>query len=194
MSRSLAWQRVDAFGAEACVVEDSDGLRAHGWALGANPTSYHSAYTLQTDSGWRSTSLEIRTEGAGWSRSLKLHRDADGWRVRTSETGTLDASLPGTELPERLAGCVDVDLGLSPLTNTLAVRRLNLPNAPVGTTYDLTMVWIQVPTLAVMPDPQRYTVLGNGRVAYDSARYHVEIELDDAGYVTHYPGLARRVH
>ncbi|HEV2086956.1 MAG TPA: putative glycolipid-binding domain-containing protein [Cryptosporangiaceae bacterium] len=193
MSRSLTWQRVDAFGAEACVADDGDGLRAHGWALGANPALYHCTYTLHTDSRWRSTSLEVRTEGAGWSRSLKLRRDADGWQVRTSETGNLDASLPGTEAPERLADCVDVDLGLSPLTNTLPVRRLNMLNAAPDTSYDLTMAWIHVPTLAVMPDAQRYTALGDGRVAYGSDRYQVELELDDAGYLVHYPGLARRL-
>ncbi len=193
MSRTLAWHRVDAFGAEACVVDHGDGLRAHGWTLGANPTTFHSTYTLRTDSGWRSSSLEVRTEGAGWSRTLKLRRDADGWQVRASETGALDGSLPGTELPERLADCVDVDLGLSALTNTLPVRRLGMLTAPAGTTYDLTMAWIQVPTLAVMPDKQRYTALGNGRVAYDSDRYHVELELDADGFLVHYPGLARRV-
>jgi hypothetical protein len=189
---TLSWNRIEAFGAELALVGEGPGLQASGWALGAAPVAYSCRYKLETDERWQTTSLEVQTEGDGWSRSLRLARRPGGgeWKVRATESGRLAAPPPGAEYPETFESAVDVDLGHSPLTNTLPIRRLDILKQPPGTEFQITAAWVEVPSLAVIASVQRYTPLENGRVVYRSGEYRVEITVDPQGYVLHYPGLA----
>ncbi len=192
LPKSLLWERVNSVGAEHVLLDDRVGLRARGTMVAAAPLPYTCRYSLATDASWATSVVEVTTEGAGWSRRVRLEREVGQWRIVTSEQGELDTTLPGTEMPELLDSAIDVDLGFSPLFNTLPVRRLGLRDKPVGTVMTLVMAWIQVPTLVVTPSEQTYTWLGEDRVLFESGVFRVELELDPAGYVVHYPGLARR--
>ncbi len=107
--------------------------------------------------------------------------------------GRARAGLPGAEDPDRLAESVDVDLGACPLTNTPPIRRLDLLRAEPGTQRTITAAWVLVPSLAVVPARQTYTVVGPGTIRYSSGTFAAELTVDDEGYVVHYPGLAERV-
>ena len=89
----MFWERRDTSGAEHVLVDTISGLRARGTALAVDPIPYSARYELQTDPAWATTSLDVRTEGGGWSRSLRLEAEAGRWRVTTSEQGDLDAAL-----------------------------------------------------------------------------------------------------
>jgi len=91
-----------------------------------------------------------------------------------------------------LADCVDVDLGISPSTNTLPIRRLNLA---VGESRELTAAWVRFPELTVEPLAQRYTRLAERRYRYESivSGFTAELEVDDLGLVINYEGIWRRV-
>jgi hypothetical protein len=84
---------------------------------------------------------------------------------------------------DALTGCVDVDLGISPCTNTLPIRRLNLAIGGQGMTR---AAWILFPDLTVQPDEQRYTRIGERIYLYqsDTARRHIEV--DDVGLTVRY--------
>ncbi|QSB14939.1 putative glycolipid-binding domain-containing protein [Natronosporangium hydrolyticum] len=200
--KSLFWRRTDTAGADHALIDDRSGLRATGVALAAAPLPYTCRYELATDPQWGTGRLEVTAEGAGWQRRVRLERKPGEWRVTTSEQGDLGRALtaagrprpelPGAEDPDRLAEAADVDLGGAPLFNTLPVRRLGLLSAPAGTEHRLTVAWVVVPSLAVVAAEQTYTALGGGRVRYSSASFTAELELDEEGYVRHYPGLANR--
>jgi uncharacterized protein len=203
LPRSLCWQRIDSTGIEHALLDDRSGLYARGIIVGTSPVAYSGSYELLADQDWTSARLSVSIEGAGWLRSLKLERAAGQWHVTAGEQGDLDAALmheghpradlPGAEEPGRLAPALDVDLGYSPLTNTLPIRRLGLRTAAAGTTQTLTMAWVMVPSLAVVPAKQTYTVLGPGSIRYASGDFSADLSVDGEGYVTHYPGLARLV-
>ena len=75
---------------------------------------------------------------------------------------------------------------MTPATNTLPIRRLALP---VGKTEAVTAAWVKFPDLEIQPLAQRYTRLGENRYRYESdTGFSVEIELDEMGLVTLYPG------
>ncbi|GAA3395515.1 putative glycolipid-binding domain-containing protein [Cryptosporangium minutisporangium] len=189
----LAWNRL-GFGAELAAVNTDRGLRAAGWALGAAPEPYSARYTLATDAQWATIALEIQTEGAGWSRSLRLARQTgrDPWKVRASETGTLAGPPAGAEYPETFADALDIDLEFSPLTNTLPIRRLDLLRQSVGSEFELNVAFVELPSLAVIANTQRYAVAGDGQIGFRSGDYRVQISVDTDGFVTDYPGLATR--
>lgn len=195
------WTRLDTTGIDLAFLAEDNGLRARGTVVAADPFPHTCRYELTTDSGWATTSLEVVTEGASWSRRVRLRRDGTQWRVTTSEQGNLikmlkaekrrPVGLPGMEDPDRLAGALDVDLGAAPLFNSLSVRRLGLREAEPGTSHRIQVAWVLVPSLEVVAAEQTYTVLGPDRVRYASDRFTAELELDEQGFVTHYPGLAR---
>lgn len=191
-ARSLFWSRIDVPGCDHALVDDTRGLHARGVALAIDPVPYTCRYELVTDAAWVTTRLEVSVEGAGWLREVRLEHARGRWRVTTSEQGNLGSGLPGIEDPDRLVDAIDVDLGGAPLPNTLPVRRLHLLDAPPGTEHRLTMAWVRVPSLEVFPSAQTYTVVGRGQVRFDDGSFSAVLELDDDGYVSHYPGLAKR--
>ncbi|MFG1926705.1 putative glycolipid-binding domain-containing protein [Cryptosporangium sp. NPDC048952] len=190
---TFAWNRV-GFGAELAVVSTDRGLRASGWSLGSAPEPYTCHYTLSTDEQWVTLSLEVQTEGAGWARSLRMTRKSarDEWRIRASETGSLAASPAGSEYPERILDALDVDIAFSPLTNTLPIRRLDLRNQQVGAEFELNVAFVDLPSLAVSSNKQRYVFAGGNEVGYRSGDFRAQITVDDDGFVVEYPGLATR--
>jgi hypothetical protein len=202
LPKSLFWARADVPGTEYAGYDDRRGLYARGTAIAVDPVPYTCRYELSTDDQWVSARLEVSTEGAGWLRTLRLERAAGRWRASTGEQGDLDEALraagkapvglPGTEEPSRLEPALDVDLGGSPLTNTLPVRRLGLLDANPDTTKTVTVAWVLVPGLVVVPSEQTYTVLGGRRVRFSSGTFNADLELDADGFVTRYPGLATR--
>ncbi|MEH0937204.1 putative glycolipid-binding domain-containing protein [Micromonospora psammae] len=203
MPRSLFWSRTDTAGAEHAVLDDGPGFAARGTQLAVDPIAYTCRYRLATGPDGAVTSLEVEAEGAGWSRRVRLEHGAGRWRVTTGEQGDLDAALraagqppaglPGVEDPDRLHDALDVDLGGSPLFNSLPVRRLGLAAAPADLPRTVTVAWVLVPSLEVVPARQVYTPLGPHRVRYASDSFRAELELDDDGLVLRYPGLAERV-
>jgi uncharacterized protein len=197
LPRALAWHRTDTNGAEFTAYDDRRGFVARGTAISSDPVTYACRYELITDDGWVSTRFEASVEGAGWLRTVRMERAAGRWRVTTAEQGNLDAlapssPFPGSEDPDRLTDAMDVDLYASPLTNTLPIRRLGLIGRPPGTERTITAAWILLPSLAVLPLEQTYTVLGPGKMRYASEGFTADLDVDDEGFVTYYPGLARR--
>jgi hypothetical protein len=95
-----------------------------------------------------------------------------------------------------LDGCIDVDLGISPVTNTLAINRLKLE---VGQQADVTTAWVRFPesgsdALSISPLAQRYRRLRGQRYlyqsgdSYDDLSYQAILDVDDLGLITHYEG------
>jgi hypothetical protein len=195
LPRSLVWQRTDVIGAEYVVFDDQSGLTARGAAIADGPVPYTCQYELITDERWASQRFVATVEGAGFLRTVRMDRAADGWRVTTAEQGDLSAKLsaappPGTEDPDRLADAIDLDLYASPLTNTLPLRRIGVTTP--GTTETVVAAWVLLPSLAVLANAQTYTVLAPGRVRYASGSFTADLDVDENGYVVHYPGLATR--
>lgn len=161
-------QGPDAIVAEAVVVGEEEGER------------FGARYRITCDQAWRTRRVEV--DMTGTDRRLDLHGDGAGhWR---------DGG--GKPLPE-LDGAIDVDLPLTPFTNTLPIRRLDLA---AGQSADLRMVYIVLPAFAVTVDPQRYVCLEPlRRYRYESldSDFVREVEVDPDGLVVMYPDLYRRV-
>ena len=104
-------------------------------------------------------------------RTIALARDAKGaW--------TIDGK------PARaLKGCTDVDLGCSPSTNTLPIRRLRLG---LGATQTIQAAWVRFPELEVVKAAQTYSRLDEFTYRYASGTFEAELTVDDDGLVTSY--------
>lgn len=193
------WSKDEPFlGAElADVTVGDDGLSARGSAIGTNPFPYQLQYELTTVDQFVTSVLGVQTEGKDWSRRLELRRAPDGsWSFEPDSEGAADLPAPGGDV-EPLAGALDCDLGLSPLTNSMPILRHGLHED--GGPVDFLMAWVSVPDLAVHPSRQRYTFLRRESeariVRYESrgGNFVADLRVDDDGLVIDYPKLARRI-
>lgn len=192
------WSKDQPFGAELADLTVAGGtLSATGVAIGSEPCPYRLEYQLTTAQGYVTAQLVVRTAGPGWRRALVLERAASGaWSCLTEADGHLDRPAPGGELTG-VAGALDCDLGLSPLTNSMPVLRHRLHEG--GGPVDFLMAWVAVPELAVYPSRQRYTFAGREprarvvRFETLDGDFVADIAFDDQGIVLDYPGIARLV-
>jgi hypothetical protein len=184
MSKTIVarWQDWSGKGLEHLVLqEDSDEIVAEAAIIGSiDDDNFAARYRILCDGSWRVTEVEINEIGNdSW---LELSHDGAGnW---------LDAFA--NPLPE-LKGAIDIDISITPFTNTIPIRRLNLDR---GQSQEILAVYVQLPGLAVTTDRQRYTCLEPGkRYRYESldSKFTRDIEIDDHGLVVTYPGLFRRV-
>lgn len=182
LQRALVWRRLDEPGAEYFALSSGD----EGWglegtvvvALDGRPLGVR--YHVQCDTDWRTRSVTVEVLAGTEERALSLTTD-DEQRWWTA----------GRELPH-LRGCLDVDLGVTPATNTLPIRRLALS---VGDSREIVAAWVRFPTLAVEALPQRYSRLAHRLYRYESGNgaFTAELEVDDLGLVTRYNGGWERV-
>jgi hypothetical protein len=93
--------------------------------------------------------------------------------------------LHGESRPD-LHGCVDVDLGFSPSTNTLPIRRLDLA---VGESDALRVAWVEWPSLMVHAAEQRYERLSANRYRFRSGEFSAVLVVGPEGLVRDYEGL-----
>ena len=144
------------------------------------PEGFGVVYTLQLDSDW--CTGEVTASMLGVAKSVHLRRTSTGNWV-----GDNDTLLP------RLDGALDVDLSITPLTNTLPIRRLGLA---VAESAELTVAYVSFPELAISAGRQRYTRVAADRYRYESldSRFVREITVDEHGLVITYPDLFHRVY
>ena len=94
----------------------------------------------------------------------------------------------GTEIQHAIAGCVDIDLGFTPATNMLAIRRLSLG---IGEQAEAPAAWLALPSLKLEVLPQTYHRFTTLEYDYEapSLRYKGRLQVSSLGAVVSYPGL-----
>src|SRR5260370_27753470 len=122
--------------------EDSDEIVAESAIIGSiDDDNFAARYRILCDGSWRVTEVEINEIGNdGW---IELSHDGAGnW---------LDASA--NPLPE-LNGAFDIDVSITPFTNTIPIRRLHLDR---GQSNEILALYVPLPGLTLTPDRPRYT-------------------------------------
>jgi hypothetical protein len=200
VQRLLIWTGLDVWRAEAALVNlAASGLSARGTQLGVDPLPYRLDYVLEAPEDFVTRALHLDVAGDGWARSLRLTHDGEGsWSCESEARGAVRLPPPGGDVAA-LDGALDCDLGFSPLTNALPIRRHSLHERPE--THEYLMAWVSVPDLGLHAYGQRYEHVradADGTVVRFadlglSPGFVAELELDRDGLVLVYPDLARRV-
>ena len=172
------WKRLDTEGHDACsLVGKADGWRLSGCAIFDHQgKSCQLAYRVDCDIEWRTVSAKV---------SGSVGFDELAFDVERRATG--DWLLNGTEQPAA-RGCIDLDLGFTPATNLIAIRRLaprHGVETPAPAAYYLEF------SLELGLLEQTYRRTGETTLAYASPAfgYAAELTISPSGFVTHYPGL-----
>jgi uncharacterized protein len=180
--KSVLWQRPDLPALEVCRLwQVHEGFRFTGTVVArVDREPVEVTYEVVCDEQWATRLALVLLKKADSLRSVELHRDRSGQWFHN------DHELPSFN------GSMDVDLGFSPATNTLPVRRVNLA---VGQTIETTAVWVTFPALDILPLPQTYTRLDERRYRYTSrgGEFSAVLELDELGLVVNYEEWWRRI-
>jgi hypothetical protein len=178
--RSIIWRRLDHPGHEYARLSPTES-RQH---LAGSAIFLHDHkpcrldYSLDCDSRWHTMAGKID----GWvgNKVVEIDISVDaGQRWR----------LNGMEFSE-VAGCIDLDLNFSPVTNLLPIRRLALD---VGQEAQVRAAWLRFPSFKLEALEQIYRRTGTSTYRYESAggKFIADLKVDELGFVTHYPDFWR---
>ena len=186
MRREVMWSAWDAPGLEHLrLAMHNDGVAAEGIVIGVTEgRPFSVAYEVRCDVGWRPRAVRVGVPGSE-PPGVDLISDGEGnWT--TSDGGAV----------AELRGCIDVDISVTPFTNTLPIRRLDL--APMESA-EVSVAYFEGTELQVWPEPQRYTCLeksdrgGLYRYLSLDGGFTADLPVDADGLVLDYPGLFKRV-
>ncbi|MER9616993.1 putative glycolipid-binding domain-containing protein [Mesorhizobium sp. M0207] len=175
---SILWRRLDQEGHDACLLsEASSRWNLRGQALfvqDGEPCSI--AYEADCDADWHTRSARAD----GFLGTQELHYRID--RL-TERQWTLNG-----EHQAEVDGLIDVDLGFTPATNLLALRRFALD---VGMATPAPAAYLTFPELRLVRLEQTYQRVDAAHYAYAAPMfgYHETLEVSPLGFVLDYPRL-----
>ncbi len=161
-----------------------DGIVADGVVIGATEgRPFRVFYEVRCDTDWRVRALRVGAPGE--PPGVDLLADGEGnWR------------RPDGHAVLKLRGCIDADISVTPFTNTLPIRRLDLA---LEESAELCVAYVEGIELQSWSEPQRYTCLeksdrgGLYRFLSLDGGFTADLPVDADGLVLDYPGLFRRV-
>jgi uncharacterized protein len=176
----MRWRRLDVRGHEEASIEQT----SDGWCLTGQieaeemSVRAHLRYVIACEPDWRTRSTVVTGSASGGLMRLELAADGGGhW------------TLNGAPLPQ-VEGALDIDLGFTPATNLLPIRRLNLA---VGERAEVRTAWVRFPELRVELLEQSYQRKAPRIFLYDALvdgeRFQARLDTDEFGRVLLYEGL-----
>ena len=176
------WKMLQGTGLERFELQES----AERWFLRGTILHLHEKqpievrYSIECDSAWHTLKAGIAVREGNRERSLRIETDGKCWTANGDYQPQLD-------------GCIDIDLGWSPSTNTLPIRRLNLKDGE-GSGI-IVAAWVKFPELVLEPLPQEYQRMSERSYRYSSrgGTFTANLLVDGDGLVEDYEAFWTRV-
>jgi uncharacterized protein len=178
MQVNILWSGREYYSLENCFVSTAGS----DWQISSviigmyKESIYKVEYLIRTTRKWETRSIELRSWNANTFRELKL--EGDGMGVWHSDGKELDA----------FKGCIDVDISLTPFTNTLPIKRLQLPE---NESQEIKVIHFDVLADEIRSVTQCYTRLPEKKYRFENVPndFEADIEVDEFGLVIDYPQL-----
>ncbi len=173
----ILWRRLDLPGHDTCRIwAEGDRVGLDGtavWLDASGPA--HLSYFVTCDESWITRSARVQGRVGGRDLTLSIHRNVSGaW------------TMAGEELPE-FHGLREIDLGFTPATNTLPIRRMRQQRREAE---DVAAVWLDPSDWSLKRLAQHYARTQDAWT-YASPRhdFQAELRVDSDGFVTDCPDL-----
>lgn len=170
----IRWRALDRDGRDSCrLVEHEAGWMLIGHARFREAEGDSALdYVVRCDPEWTTLSADVSGIWRGAQAALRVERTGETW-------------LLNGEAVTGVTGAVDIDLGFTPATNLMPLRRLS----EIGS-LDATAAWLADPGAGLARLDQRYTRRRGGVVHYmaEQTGYETDLVVAPCGFVTTYPG------
>lgn len=180
MKRLLQWESSYYNSTELCSVEFSTSEIAIKSNITGqyDGTQFTADYNIRATSAWRTYSFDIRYTFNDKHYTIEAIHQNDRWLVNG-------------ELREEFKNCIDIDITLTPLTNSLPINRLVMKN---NKPQQITVFYVDVLENTIRPVHQQYTKKSQTEYNFQNVPndFEADITVDKNGFVTHYPGLFER--
>jgi len=176
------WQWLKSPGLERFeLVRSADELIFRGTILTlAGNAAVEAKYEIGCDRSFRTRRANVSVRDATGERTLQIATESGRWDENDRENQTV-------------RGALDIDLGWSPSTNTLPIKRLQLE---IGqTSGEFMAAWVRFPELTLQPLSQKYVRLAERQYRYSSrgGAFTANLLVDDEDLVLDYEGFWQRV-
>lgn len=179
MERKITWEGLEYRSLENCTLTETDnGISVTSVITGqVNNQAIKILYKILTDTLWATYFVEINVILGGYKKTILLEKKGAFWLVNN----TID---------HRFDDCVDIDISLTPLTNTLPIRRLVF-NGQLSNRIEV--IYIDIIADMIMPVRQYYTKISDSVYLYENEKstFKAELKTDSYGLVIEYPKLFR---
>lgn len=178
MQTNILWTGREYYSLENCLIEDN--------ATGAEITStiignyegklYKVEYHIKTNEHWQTVFFEINSRHSNQTQIIRYEGDGTGnWTTNGKKA-------------EQFNGCIDIDLPLTPFTNTLPIRRLKLKP---DQSQEIQVIYFDMLEQTIKPVRQKYLCLSATEYHYENIPndFEAKILVDESGFVIDYPSL-----
>lgn len=170
------WRRLDVSGRDAArLLESTTGYELMGQAVFLDPRGPTALqYMLDLAPDW--STRQGRITGFIGQRTIdtQIVRTPNGWTLNGKNFG--------------MAEVADLDLGFTPATNLVQLKRVGLP---VGNAAKFDVAWLDAGADVLVRLPQEYLRTSESDYDYNSPTvdYRATIVLAPSGFAAAYPGL-----
>ncbi len=178
MQHSILWSGREYHSLENCLLTfNTTGAEINSTIVGRyHGTIYQVDYRIKTNSLWETLLLEYDTRLNFLKQSVRLERDGVGnWILNGNPAG-------------EFKDCLDVDIPLTPFTNTLPIRRLKFST---GESHEIKVIYCDILEGKITPVKQNYKRLSSSEYHYENVPndFEATIAVDQFGLVVDYPQL-----
>ena len=144
-----------------------------------NNKIYRVDYLIKTNEHWETIFFEIKTQVSDKRDLISYQSDGKGNWTKN-----------GTHVNE-FKDCIDIDISLTPFTNTLSINRIKLR---LNETKEIKVLYLDILNQQIKSVKQIYTRLSQFEYKYENVPNDFEaiITVDELGLVVNYPGLFAR--
>jgi len=178
MQTNLLWTGREYYSLENCLVNTTDeGTVINSLIVGKyKETIYRVEYEIYTNKDWQVVSFAL----SGMHNDQTLH-----WKLESDGNGHwTKEGRPADEFK----GCIDIDIPLTPFTNSLPINRLKLKQ---GSAQQIRVLYLDVLEQRISVVRQQYMRLSDTEYHYENIPndFEATITVDASGFVVDYPQL-----
>ncbi|WP_428657261.1 putative glycolipid-binding domain-containing protein [Runella sp.] len=181
LQKNILWTGIEYHSIENCVLTiKARQVLVNSTIVGLYKNIiYKVDYQIKTNQDWEAFFVKITAQLNADTKIRRFQSDGKGnWTVNG-------------QLVEEYNGCLDIDISLTPFTNTLPINRLKLAQKEERT---IQVLYVDVLGEQLKPVHQKYTRLS--RTEYNYANipkdFEATLTVDESGLVVNYPSLFKR--
>jgi uncharacterized protein len=184
LEKFVSWKGLnERISLENChIIQNSTGITVRSNITGIHEKiAFNCSYNFLISEDWNIQQFEVNLLMNDQRTTLLMLKNESGkWLQKGRERSDL-------------VGCIDIDLTVTPFTNTLPVNRLSIP---VGDRKEISVVYIDLLENDIYRAEQVYTRLSEDAYLFEMASVDFSAEIiinEKSGLVVDYPPLFTRV-